>query len=358
MLERLGGHLEVVRSKIGALLELEDEELIAAVGGRQRAAIVWEHSRFADDLADQSRARARDAGLVLVCRCDPAYPPLLAALPAPPAVLHVAGVSGRFRELCHADSVAIVGTRKASRYGLDVAAALGRGLGAAGVPVVSGMALGIDGAVHSGVSAAAGGAVAVLPGAANRAYPKSKRRLHEAILATGVAVSEFGPGSAIWRWSFQARNRIIAGLAVMTVVVEAGARSGSLETAGVAAQLRRSVGAVPGLVTNPGARGSNALLAGGATLVRDAQDVLDAVFGLGARYADADTRMRPTPRQAVLIGEIGSGRDTIAKLSLAQSEQGGSAETPRAEEILTELAVLETAGWVRRGAGGRFRVLP
>ncbi|MCL2419687.1 MAG: DNA-processing protein DprA [Conexibacteraceae bacterium] len=359
LLGRLGGHLEVVRGRVGELLELDDERLILAVGGRDRTMLAREHARFAGDAADESRTRSRAAGLALICRCDPAYPPALAALEAPPAVLHIAGDAERFLAVCGpGDVVAIVGTRAASGYGLDVAATLGRGLGAAGVTVVSGMATGIDAAAQRGALAGGGATVAVLPGAANRPYPRSERRLYREVVAAGAAVSELGPGANVWRWSLQARNRLVAGLATMTVVVEAGARSGSLITARVAAQLGRTVGAVPGLVTSPRASGTNALLAEGATVVRGAQDVLNAVFGAGVRIATADARAAPTPRQAALLREIGSGRDTVAKLGRAALAEDSRADASQAHAVMTELAALELGGWVRRGAGGRFTVVP
>jgi DNA processing protein len=144
----------------------------------------------------------------------------------------------------------------------------------------------------------------------------------------------------------------------MTVVVEAGPRSGSLLTARVAGQLGRTVGAVPGLITNQRATGSNALLAGGAAIVRGAQDVLDAVFGTGARVATADARVTPTPRQAALLREIGSGRDTVAKLSEAALAADSRLDRSEPREVMTDLAALELAGWVRCGAGGRFTVMP
>jgi len=358
LLGLLGGRLEPVRSRIEPLLELDDDELIAAVAGRDAAALTREHSRRAVERAGESRERARSAGLELICRCDPAYPASLAALAAPPAVLHVAGGARRLLELGGADPVAIVGTRAASQYGLDVAAALGRGLGAAGLTVVSGLALGIDAAAHTGTLAAHGGTVAVLPGSADRVYPASKRRLHQGILATGVAVSEVGPGSRVWRWSFQARNRLIAGLSAMTVVVEAGARSGALMTARIAAELGRPVGAVPGPVTSLRATGTNALLAAGATVVRGAQDVLDALFGAGTRVATPDVRSPPTPAQARLLREIGGGRDTIARLARKARDDQWPGEGARPEDVLVDLAALETAGWIRRGAGGRYTVVP
>ena len=222
------------------MLELDDDELIAALGGRQR-------DRLRDELASSwistRCARARiAAGLETICACDPAYPPALRALAAPPAVLHVAGGLERLLELADSDPVALVGSRRASPYGLEVARSLGRGLASAGLPVVSGMALGIDSAAHAGALEAGAPTVAVLPGSADRPYPAGKRALHRRIVAGGAAVSELGPGTSVRRWMFLARNRIIAALAAMTVVVEAGERSGALVTARVAARARPAGG--------------------------------------------------------------------------------------------------------------------
>jgi DNA processing protein len=146
---------------------------------------------------------------------------------------------------------------------------------------------------------------------------------------------------------------MIAGLSAMTVVVEAGARSGSLATARIAAELGRPVGAVPGPVTSPRATGTNALLAAGATVVRGAQDVLDALFGAGTRVATSDPRTAPTSRQELLLREVGAGCDTVAQLVRAAA--AGRAGTA---EVLIDLAALETAGWIRRGGGGRYTVVP
>ena len=238
-------------------------------------------------------------------RAPPASRPFAAAIgrtrrhssgsTAPPAVLHVAGGLERLLELVAADPVAIVGSRRASPYGLDVARSLGRGLAFSGITIVSGMALGIDSAAHAGALDAGRPTVAVLPASADRPYPAGKRLLHRRIVATGAAVSELGPGPGVRRWMFPARNRIIAALAAMTVVVEAGERSGALLTAGLARRLDLPVGAVPGRVTTPQAAGPNALLAGGAGVVRGPQDVLDHLFGAGARAAGRSPAARRRP---------------------------------------------------------------
>jgi DNA processing protein len=374
LVARMAGHIERARTRLEEVLRLEDDELIAAVGGRSR-------DRVREELAaldvGELRARSHAAGLETICRCDPDYPPALFALPAPPAVLHVAGGLGRLLELSATDPVAIVGSRRASDYGLDVARSLGRSVAVAGIPVVSGMALGIDSAAHAGALDVAGPTVAVLPGRADRPYPAGKRVLHRRIVAGGAAVSELGPGTSVWRWMFLARNRIIAALAAMTVVVEAGERSGAMVTARVAREIGRPVGAVPGRVTSPYAAGANALLASGACVVRGAQDVLDCVFGAGVRLAGAGGgagaggaggadgavaggggggrgagaagRRDAPPELRPLLDAIAAGHETTAALDRAGfgPEQG-----------LAALAALELGGFVRRGAGGRFSVVP
>ena len=345
LLARLGGHLELARARIEPVLALGDDQLIAAVGGEQRASLVRELRRLE---TDQLRARSERAGLELICRCDPGYPPRLAALVRPPAVLHIAGTLERFLSLAAQNPVAIVGARRASPYGLEVARALGRGLASAGVTVLSGMALGIDAAAHAGALAAPGPTIAVLPGGAERPYPAAKRSLHARIRRAGTTVSELPPGSSVWRWTFPARNRIIAALSAMTVVVEAQARSGALLTAGFARALGRPVGAVPGRVTSPHASGPNGLLAAGAHVVRAPQDVLDILFGAGARLAPLDHRPALAPELRPLLAAIGDGHDTAAAVARAGLAPGDG---------LAALAALELAGYVRREAGGRYTAL-
>src|SRR5205085_224636 len=141
-------------------------------------------------------------------------------------------------------------------------------------------------------------------GPADRPYPPAKRALHRRIVTTGAAVSEMPTGVEVRRWMFVARNRIIASLARMTVVVEAGKRSGALLTAGFARDMGLPVGAVPGRVTSQLSDGPNGLLADGAHVVRDAQDVLDLLFGAGARRAPQHHRPELAPELRVLLGAI------------------------------------------------------
>jgi DNA processing protein len=346
LLARLAGHIEPVRERLDDLLGLSDRELIDAVAGERRDAVLAELRR--SDPGELG-ARCTEAGLELICRCDRAYPSRLLDLSSPPAVLHIAGGLGRFLELVAGEPVGVVGARRASEYGLEAARALGRGLGCAEVTVLSGMALGIDSAAHASALDAGGPTVAVLPGGADRPYPPSKRALYRRILAEGSAVSELPAGSAIWRWSFPARNRIVAALGAMTVVVEGRESSGALITAAYARALARPIGAVPGRITSPLAAGPNALLARGAAVVRGPQDVLDAVFGAGVRSVRDRARGELAPELERVLAAVGEGNDTVAALGLIGVAPDAG---------LAALSALELAGYVRRQAGGRYTVVP
>jgi DNA processing protein len=357
LLEALGGHLDAARTRIDELLELDDEALVEAVGGARRTELHRELARFDPGAA---AARRDAAGVHALCRCAPSYPESLRDLPAPPAVLHLTAPPPRLAALVAEDPVAVVGARRASAYGRETARSLARELAAAGVTVVSGMALGIDAAAHEGALAAAEAitpgpgpgpgrdtTIAVLAGGADRAYPAAHRRLHARIRAHGVAVSELGPGVAPRRWMFPARNRIIAALAAMTVVVQAREQSGALLTAGWAGRLGRAVGAVPGPAGAPLSSGPHRLLRGGAWLVTGAQDALDALYGAGAVRAAERRREGLDPELRALLD------------ALADGEQGAAAFTRAGLDLddgLAALASLELGGLVRRGGGGRYTV--
>ena len=356
LVARLAGAIELARHEkrpLREILALGDAALIGALGSLAGADVGAEL-----DAVDPSslRVAAGDASLVAVCRHDDAYPQRLRDLTDAPAVLFVAAAQdalGRLGRLAGgavgegAAAVAIVGTRRASAEGSEVARALGRGVGAAGVGVVSGMALGIDSAAHTGALDVRAPTLAVLAGGADVPYPASKRSLYEQIVARGCVVSEMPPGFTPFKWCFPARNRTIAALGRMTVVVEAAERSGSLITAEVAADLGREIGAVPGPVMSWRARGTNALLRDGATVVRDARDVLDAVVGVEDRAADPAAGLEP--RLASLLRAVGDGRDTLAAL----------AGTPdQAQSTLAALTELELQGHLRRVPGGRYMVVP
>ncbi|HYF27584.1 MAG TPA: DNA-processing protein DprA [Baekduia sp.] len=360
LLAQLSGRLEIAhleRRPVRDVLALGEDELpaaLAAVGGPGPPA--WA-GRFD---AAAARREAAASGLATVCRHDAGYPGRLLDDRSAPALLHVLAAGGlrRLTQLVGAGgerppAVAIVGTRRASDDGLELGRALGRGLAAAGVTVVSGMALGVDSAAHEGALEAGGATVAVLAGGADVPYPRSKRGLHARIAAAGAVVGELPPGTGVRRWAFPARNRIIAGLADATVVVQAAQRSGSLITAEMAMDLGREVGAVPGSPLSWRASGTNALLRDGATVVRDARDALDLVLGVdGASAALEAQASARTPLPAdlepaldALLARLADGADTVGQL----------ARTPQEVAVVSgQLAELVLLGLVRRAPGGRY----
>jgi DNA processing protein len=212
---------------------------------------------------------------------DERYPPGLAEVAGAPRALIGRGEESRITGLAPAAAIAIVGSRRASANGRRLARDIARDLASAGMVVVSGLAFGIDACAHRGALDAGGPTIAVLGCGPDTSYPAAHRSLWGRIAGTGAVISELAPGATPWRWTFPARNRVMAALAGMTVVIEAAARSGSLVTADLAVGLGRDVGAVPGPHTSRAAAGPNELIAAGACAVRDAQDVLDAMLGAG-----------------------------------------------------------------------------
>jgi DNA processing protein len=223
------------------------------------------------------RARLAELGIGYLGRSDGAFPPLLAAVHDPPPGLYLRGAAEA--ALLSRPVVAIVGARSCSGYGRSVARSLARELAAAGLVVVSGMARGIDGEAHRGALEADGVTEAVLGCGIDRDYPASHGELARRIAERGLIVSEYAPGVEPAPWRFPARNRIIAGLAAATVVVEARERSGALITADFALEEGREVFAVPGEITSALSAGTNALVRLGATPLLTAADVL-AVHGI------------------------------------------------------------------------------
>ena len=357
LIAALAGHIDVewrLRRGRPRLLGLPDEALLAWAG---EPAAAQRYERFVVELALD---RLAAAGLGAICGCSVRFPERLRELPDPPAVLHVLGDAALLDVV---ESVAVVGARRASSYGLEMARSLVRGLAAADVPVVSGMAMGIDSAAHAAALDAGGRTVAVLGCGADRPYPASSRMLHRRIAAEGCVVSELPPGEPPRRWTFPARNRIIAALGAGTVVVEGNERSGSLITSDFAMELGRFVGAMPGPLTSRGSGGPHLLIKTGAELVRDGADVLDLLFGAGThvdppalsvvgagpREPEAVQRAEPPadlePRLLALLAAIEEGRGTFGEL----------ATTPHAAATLAvDLGELELRGLVRRVFGGRY----
>jgi DNA processing protein len=338
---RVAGLLDRPSPRPAGLLALPEDELVEAIAGDRAGDVRSALDRFRPD-AERERLERLD--IHAFCCHDASYPRSLGDLEDPPAVLFSTALS----PLPERDpAVTVVGTRAASPYGLEVANELGRGLGAAGVTVVSGLALGIDAAAHRGCLDAGGSAAAVLGGGVDVAYPRQNLKLYRRLRAEGSVLSEMPPGQRPFKWSFPARNRIMAGLAQMTLLVEAADPSGSLITAEFARDLGRAVAAVPGRVTSRMSGGTNGLLRDGAILVTGAQDVLDELFGVGMRTMAARAPAPTDPALAQVLAGVEDGR-SAGDIALAAGLSPG--------ETRAALARLEAEGLVRRcGLGGYER---
>jgi len=280
---------------------------------------------------------------------DPRYPARLRELPPAPE-LWVRGVL----EDDDALAIAIVGARRATPYGLEVAAQLARDLAVRGVTIVSGFARGIDSAAHRAALEAGGRTIAVLGCGIDVIYPSENRRLAEAVAAHGALVTQFAPGMAPLPYHFPTRNRTLAALVLGVVVVEAAERSGSLSTAGFAADLGREVYAVPGKITSPTSAGVHRLLRDGARLVENWSDVVQELPTEWRR------RVRDT---AVATNEAtlpSKGTDEERMLQLLMRDEAQHIErliaragmdAARAGAILT---ALELGGWARQLGGQRW----
>lgn len=243
-------------------------------------------------------------------RPDAAFPALLAQLHDPPRRLHVRGDTVGVLER---PAVAVVGARSCSAYGAQVARTLSRDLAAAGLVVVSGLARGVDAEAHRGALDAGGTTVAVLGCGIDRDYPARHAELARRIVAGGgLVVSEYEPGIEPAPWRFPARNRVIAGLALATVVVEARERSGALITADFALELGREVFAVPGEITSALSAGTNRLIRQGAAPLLGAEDVL-AALGLEAAPAPRAEVTDAAARVLAVLADGPRGQDELVR---------------------------------------------
>jgi DNA processing protein len=292
--------------------------------------------RRASISAPAARRRLEMLGVQAVYRGDVEYPAHLGVLPDPPDILFVRG-----GPLPPTRGVAIVGTRRCTRYGRSLARAYGRAAAESGWPVISGLARGIDGEAHTGVVAGRGVGVAVLGSGPDVVYPVEHRHLCDALLERGGALAtEYPPGTPPEGWRFPPRNRIIAGLAGVVVVVEAAETGGALITAGIAAGTGLAVLAVPGDVDRPTSTGCNLLIRDGAVPVLSASDFVEAVsLVLGPPEADATPR---TDGHALVDALGASGRSL---------EDAATAWGLDAAEAAATAARLEMAGLVRWEAG-------
>ena len=331
-------------SAAAALTALPEIAREAGVGGYQICP---------ENVIDKELRAGRKAGARLLALGDPDYPAALALIPDAPPLLWVKGDLSLFER----PMVALVGARNASSLGLRMARALSRELGSEGFGIVSGMARGIDGAVHE--AAIDTGTVAVLGGGLDVIYPAQHTDLYHKIAETGVIVSEQPMGMKPFARHFPMRNRIVSGMALATVVIEAAAKSGSLLTAGNAMEQGREVMAVPGHPFDGRSSGCNILLRDGASLVRGGRDVID-VLAHASPLAITDLH---TPDDALVpvAPQPRSFDDHAALHSEILSRLGGAAVAEdqlirdigaRAEDVSSEIITLELDGHILRKAGG------
>ena len=303
-------------------------------------------------LADGIAAGAREADLAwfaqprrhLLTLTDPDYPPLLRELPDPPVALYVQGE----RALLNRPQLAIVGSRNPTPAGRANAAAFAQALAGAGLTITSGLALGIDGAAHR-AALGTGTTIAVAGTGLDRVYPPRHRELAHAIANAGAIVSEFPLGTSPRPQNFPVRNRIISGLSLGVLVVEAAQQSGSLITARLAAEQGREVFAIPGSIHSPLARGCHALIRQGAKLVETANDILEELGALAAVAMPAAHELAPAlaVEEAALLDHVGYDGAHIDVIV----ERSGL--TP--EKVSSMLLTLELRGLIAVAAGGTYQ---
>ncbi|HSS43537.1 MAG TPA: DNA-processing protein DprA [Solirubrobacterales bacterium] len=348
LLADLGPYIErIATGEVGSrspeLLRLSNEELVEVAAPKVTAQLL---ARVAALPEAQLNEELGLAGCWACCRHGDLYPDHLRDADDAPWALIGRGDPALLDGLEPFQAVTIVGARRATSYGREVARELGRELAAAGMIVVSGLAFGIDGCAHRG-ALDAGRTIAVLGCGPDVAYPSSHRTLWRRICETGLVVSELPPGATPWRWTFPARNRIMAALSGMTVVVEAATRSGSLITTDLAADLGRDLGAVPGPVTSRASAGPNGLLASGAHLIRDAQDVLDAMLGPG-RKPLAHSGPSLDPQLQAVLATVEAGESTCDAVATAAGLTGPAAAAALARlELLGYLACSNLGNYSR-----------
>lgn len=333
----------------------------AAVVGRDAA-----HARRDPTLASQVEeglSRAARLDIEVVTWSDAGYPAALRQLADPPPVLFLRGRT----ELLGGPGVTVVGARRATERARDTAGRLGARLASAGVRVVSGLALGVDGAAHAGALGVDGPTVAVLGTGADVAYPRAHAHLFGKIAERGLLVSEFLPGTSAAPHHFPRRNRILAALSGTTVVVEAGARSGALITVDHALDLGREVWAVPGPIERSFSAGSNRLLADGARPLVSIDDFVGEVAGAGGLHPEKRGGGSAPAARAGGAGLEGVGSGARLEARVLAALEGAPSGAPLGaddladrcalpvETALAVLTTLELYGEVERLPGMRYR---
>jgi len=329
-----------------AVFDADASQLQGMIGDKLMRILLAPPSPATVALINKTLAWAALDGNHLLTLADEAYPPLLLEIPDPPLLLYAKGRTA----LLNQPSLAIVGSRNASAQGAAHARQFAQALSAAGLTIISGMALGIDTAAHEGALQDGGATVAVIGTGADIVYPARNHGLAHRIAELGCIVSEYPLGTPALPANFPRRNRIISGLARGTLVVEAAAQSGSLITARLAAEQGRDVYAIPGSIQSPLARGCHDLIRQGARLVENAHDILSDFPGL---QSHASTAQKPAPLPASdhpdndLLKII--GYDPVS-LNVLAARAGLDTAT-----INAQLLTLELNGQIEMMTGGMVR---
>lgn len=321
--------------------EATEAELLGA-GLDRRSARALVEARGSIDL-DEELDRIRSLGVQVLTWADEAYPQRLHELDSPPPVLYVrGGLEARDRW-----AVAVVGTRRPAAYGRSVARDIGALLGSAGVTVVSGLARGIDAIAHQAALDAGGRSIAVLGSGLDRVYPPEHARLADRLAASGALLSDYPLGTVPEAANFPPRNRLIAGLSLVVVVVEAGESSGALITADFAAEQGREVFAVPGSIYSRASQGSHQLIASGARLLSKPEDVLEALnLDVAVRQEVAQLALPDDPVEARVMELLSGDPVHVDELQIR-------AGLPAAQ-LGASLAMLELKGRVRQVGGMHY----
>jgi len=287
----------------------------------------------------QAARALRDSVVTLI---DDDYSPLLAEIIDPPLVLHVRGD----RSLLQKSALAMVGSRRASPYAINVATHLAKQLAPSGLTIVSGLARGVDAASHEAALDAGGTTIAVLGTGIDVVYPRSNAKLFRRIESEGLIVSEFAPGTPPKPEHFPIRNRVISGLTLGSVIIEATSRSGSLITARTAAEQGREVFAVPGSIFSRGSEGTHRLIQYGAKLVHDANDIVEELRG--------DFRLAPAPEETGPDEPLRSVLEAFSREEAIHVDAAASRLKKPAGEVAEALLQLELNGWIRALPGARY----
>jgi len=306
-------------------------------------------SREYHDESDKILKLAEKKNVRVISIEDHEYPEFLRYINDPPLVLYVKGVIPK--GLCFG----VVGSRKATGYGMDTAFRLAADLAKEGCVIVSGMARGIDTAAHTGALQAGGKTIAVLGCGPDQAYPPENRGLMDRISKNGAVISEYPPGTKPQTYHFPVRNRIISGICIGVLVVEAGQRSGSLITAQAALEQGREVFAVPGNINHHNSQGTNRLIREGAKLVLSAEDILEEIpWSLAALPRN---NRNPGPNVDQLTSEESMILQALGAEDLYHDQIADKTGFP-AHILFNSLLQLELKGLVRKDLTGRYAIVP